>query len=726
MIHFPSTISGLTVAAGVLAAGLALGAASEKAPVPQASKPPLGNVRAVAKTPSTPTPACEQARGRAKQLLAEFGNALPAQAKSAAEQYAAKPGPGVSTDKGWSDFAAGVALAGDAKLAAWAGLKATENQWNTDTATDAGVYAFHAGKIQDAQLLLNCAYAKGGRSPYLLEALAVLAHKTGNVAAARQYIQNAQQQAPDDLIIETEASFLMNGRPPPPPPRPPDGLDEAMRELQSHATRASNWIKAEAARIDRAQPGAKATGFADISVKYFQDLLRVNADQVRQARAMADPNARQMMINSVLGVLITSYDQITDTMLTFPDTTETNASPLIVWANALNMDPPVLARERRDDAISWSMHGAPGPALAQGAYDAFTSGKEAGWQEHNTRERACSDNSCRIRENARWCGVWKSLHERWANDSRARHNTAAHRFDLIATRTLINTENELLQVRDYAVRQVRKMRFPVTPGFDVRKMTLAGLNTALKRTFEKQLATSDSMGTVSYLRERAHWFETERDDMERFLTDESEKIKHDCEPVMRALFELLAQEEWQAYLDHLRDRLAWDIQGKVENEFPCEGSIGPFTVTADLAKSGEGKFDLKWKANQSLSLSGSVTLRQDQTLGVSVGAGVKQGDFGGSGTINENLEPGLGGGGTYGPFAGKGRATFTSKVSPWNSREYFGIKLKGSAGFGLGSKTKGGMGMGVACYPSSGSVTFYPRAFLEDSIRYMSTPSTRP
>src|SRR3972149_1589576 len=61
------------------------------------------------------------------------------------------------------------------------------------------------------------------RSPYLFEALAVIHQTQGNNAQARQAIQQAQQAAPDDTIIETEASFIQTGQPPPPrpPPRPP-------------------------------------------------------------------------------------------------------------------------------------------------------------------------------------------------------------------------------------------------------------------------------------------------------------------------------------------------------------------------------------------------------------------------------------------------------------------------------------------------------------------------
>ena len=66
---------------------------------------------------------------------------------------------------------------------------------------------------------------------------------------------------------------------------------------------------------------------------------------------------------------------------------------------------------------------------------------------------------------------------------------------------------------------------------------------------------------------------------------------------------------------------------------------------------------------------------------------------------------------------------YSNKVSPWDNREYRGIRLQSSAGLGL--RNRSGK-LSAACYPTSGSVTIYPRALLEDAVRYATTPSTRP
>lgn len=692
---------------------------------------PVENVPA-----SAPPQSCQAPRKRAEQLLAELEKSLSPQAKTEAEQYVDKPGPGVSPEKAWGDFAAGAALTGDISLAAWAGLTAADLQWSGETVTNAGVYVFYLGKQQDALQFLTCAHAMGYRSPFLFEALATVRHKLGQVAEARRAITTANQLAPDDRLIETSASYLTTGQPPPPAPpsNRPDHLDEAVRELEEHAARSLNRIKMQADAMDRSLPDAHGREQYSMAETYFRSLLQNARDQARSARA-ADPRSRQPVINAVLGVYISIYAQITDTRLSFPDSTLTFGSPVLYWADVLGLDAPVLGRESRRDAVSWDMHSALGPALAQGAFDAYTRDKEQAYSEHRTRELACRDNECTIRETARWCGVWKPLYERWANDSRQRHNKAARSFDRIATQTLIGAENELLLTRDYAVRQVKKMTFQNTPGFDMKKMTLQGINQSVQSVFEKHLSPkSEHTGTIPYIRGRARWFDGERNGMEEQLAHEADDIKRECEPAMQALLELLIQEEWQAYLDHLRDRMAWDLQGQAEtSEFPCEGTIGPVTIGTDLNKPGEGKMDIKWsRKGVPVSAGGSVTLRQDQTIGLGVGVSYKEeypGGSGGppitgsgSGTVRDELgKSGVGGGVGYGPFAGKGSVTFTTKVSPWNSREFLGIKLKGSAGLGL----KRG-NMGFACYPSSGSVTFYPRALYEDTVRYLSTPATPP
>lgn len=677
--------------------------------------------------PEMAAPACQAAREKVGPLLTELEAGVPAATRTSIAQAAAAPGPGVSTAKSLGDQAAAYMLVGNFSVAAWVGVRVAQSDWNGDTATNAGVYLLHLGKREDAMRFLSCAYSSGSRSPYLLEALAVASHAGGSPAEARRFISEAAGAAPDDVMIETEASFINTGGPPAsrPPQREPDALEDAIRELDEHAKRASNIIKAQADLIDRSIPDAKSRDYAQISIDYIGKLVPMIREQQRSFGSVPAAS-RQIMMNTLLGMCIANYAQITDTMLSFADTTQTNGSPLLFWSDVLRIDPPNLHREQEGgwkEPIRWSMHGL-GPALSQPAQTTFFKDKEAAYQDHNNRDRACRDTPCHVREEARWCSVHNELFRRWEQESRQRHNAAARRFDQVALSRIIAAENEYLHLRDYAVRQVKKMKFaPPVQGVSLEQLTLDGINNSLKMVFDRHLAeTSDaSSGTVSYLRDRARWFDGERTGMEESLKVEAEDIRRSCEPAMRALLELIAQEEWQAYLDHLKDRLSWSIQPKTEDSFPCEGNIGPLSIEADLNKPGEGKMDLKWKG-KSFSGGGSVTFGSGGTS-VGLGGSAKTSGVTLSAGGDSSGNAGVGGSASYGPFQGKAKVTYTSKRSPWNSTEYLGIKIKGSAGLGLSSRQGQ---LGVKCFPSSGSVTIYPRAFYEDAVKYLSTPSSPP
>lgn len=698
---------------------------SAQTPSPRTDRSPVGPDRPQMSSISL-TPQCDAARSRSEALLAELETSVPASTRTSIEQAAARPGPGVSKAKALGDTAAAYMLVGDLSTAAWAGLKAALAEWKGETVANAGVYLFHLGKNDDALQLLTCSYGAGFRSPYLLEALAVVNHARGGTGEARRYIGEAAQADPNDAIIETEASFINNGGPPPArPPQPErDAMDEAIAELEEHAGRAINLIRLQGDLIDRSIPDAKARDFAKISIDYISTLVPMLREQARAARSQP-PASQQTIVNAVLSMAIANYAQISDQILSFATTSQTNGSPLLFWSDVLGLDPPVLHREQEGgwtEAIRWSMHGM-GDALSQPPLTEFTKNKDAGYKEFVRRERACDDDPCRVRENARWCAIRRELFRSWEAASRQRHNAAARRFDQVATRRIIAAENEYLQIRDYAVRQLRKMKFPApVQGVSMQQITIDGINATIKPIYDKHLSTEDgSSGTVNFLRERARWFEAERASLDEALRLEADDIKTTCEPAMRALLELLAQEEWQAYLDHLRDRLSWSVQPQTESSFPCEGSIGPLTIETDLNKPGEGKMDLKWKG-KSFSAGGNVVFGPGGTS-VGVGGSVKTQGVTLSGGADASGNAGIGAGGGYGPFQGKTKVSLTSKRNPWGGGDYLGIKIKGSAGLGLSSRSGR---FGVKCFPSSGSITIYPRAFYEEAVRYLSTPSSPP
>ena len=490
---------------------------SQIPPGPTRNSKQLDDVRTA---PAMATPQCQAVRSKAELLLSDLEGTVAAGERKSIEQSAAKPGPGGSASKALGDQAAAYLLTGNLSAAAWGGLKAAQGQWNGETVTNAGVYLFHLGKKEDALQFLTCAYGSGFRSPYLLEALAILHHANGSTGDARRYINEAAQAEPDDVIIATEASFINTGQPPParPPARDPDGLDEGLRELEQHAQRALAVIKAQADEIEASIPDSGTREYQRISIDYITKLVDIARDQVRSARAAA-PAGRQAMINGALGTFVGAYAQITDDMLSFPDTTELYGSPLLFWADVLGLDSQALHRELqdveggKDEASQWSMSTYHGPPLAQPAHVNYFRDKDAGDKDHTDRLRACpagSDfaRSCHVREDGRWCVAWKQLYQRFESESRQRHNAAARGFDRVATRKIIVAENEYLELRDFAVRQLKKMHFlpaRATGGYSMEGVTLQGINASIKPVYERHLSsTSDAAsGMVPYLRGNA-------------------------------------------------------------------------------------------------------------------------------------------------------------------------------------------------------------------------------
>lgn len=409
-----------------------------------------------------------------------------------------------------------------------------------------------------------------------------------------------------------------------------------------------------------------------------------------------------MMINTALGACASVYSSITDALLNF---LTSDGSSLLLWAEVLRMDYATLARES-EHSSSYGVGHTAGGGLAHAAHAKYFNELSAASTEHIRRRSDCRDKSCQDAEDARFCGEWMSLYAQWENVNRQRYTTAARSFDRVATQTVMHAENEWLQLRDYTVRQLKKMRFPKTPGDDMEGMMLKGVNDSLRNDFDRHFGGDGD--TVRYLGEQATWFQEERAAVEDNMVEQANDMEEQiCAAARRAVLEQLAQEEWQAYRDHLKDRVSWDVDPKTEEEFPCEGAIGPVSVKIDTTTpgSGLGKFDLKWKTPLYKSGDDGASF----SAGSSIGVGGESGED--SASVSSN----------YGPFAGKVKVTLTKKVNPFNSQEYMGIKVKGSAGFGL----KRGK-LSVACYPSSGSVTIYPRSLYDDAVRYLSTPVSPP
>jgi len=693
---------------------------------------------------------CTSAPTLVHSLLAEFEKSLPARAVREAQQYAAGSTPGKPADRAWSEYAAAALLSGELAPAAHAGLKAAELRLSGETLTNAGIYLHHAGRSKDALPLLICASDMGFRSAYLLEALAVVHQRLGHGEEARGAIRRAQRAAPSDRIIETESSFIESGKPPPASPRSgKPGLEACLAALAAHSTAVLSRTRAMQTELDRLSGFAsRAKAFEGIPTVH-QNLIAAIRDAARQVPA-SGPGA-VMAYNSTVAQCVSAYMAFTAWSLDqqYGD----SAYAYLYWADALGLDPDAYVR----DLQGYEPRGmTPPPSLlSRNVEENFRKGNDAAARQYykdidacNKLRDASASNSCRLHARGRECITKGRLIEEWATRRRQRLNRAALSFDNVAQSVVNLAEREVGEAREFAVRALGDLRRggPQFPGPGGKQMNSVEMSAwQFNESYKIQLLTPHLLagGKVErFIGEQAQMHQADRELIEASTASERANHQQTCEPVMLELYYERLQEEWQAYLDYLRDRLAWSTEAKAETgEAPCEVGVGPAQLSMDLNKPGEGKLDVKWKPAKGLAVTGSATLRDNQTVGLGIGFSGSRGPVSAKGAISDDLSVsgGVGAAGragnvsagtsgssyayehSYGPFAGKVSVGLTSRRNPYNDREYLGIKLQGWAG--LGAKSRGA---GVACYPSSGSVTFYPRAFAEDAMRYLSAPASPP
>ena len=652
--------------------------------------------------------ACAGARERAAEIRAELE-------KDIADK-AAKPSP---------DSAAAALLAGEVRLAAWLGLRVAAADWNGKTVADAGIYLQYLERRPDALRLLTCAHAMGYRSPHLFEALAVVHKAQGRSAEARQAIGEAVRLAPGDPLIEMQAALIETGKPPPPPkPDANDAIGRCSAAFERHAQRVLSVRKQNHLRHDRLHG-------VDHRQKAFAGEAQIPQDLAKNLRELAR-NARRspgdpLQHNMALTQCATAYFMLTGMLLDSYYFAE-SAFELVFWADALGLDAPAYVRDLPcgSPGNDCGQRVQPGKSLlSQAVEDRRHFGREEASRQWRRDIDACNAikgdaSGCRLRAQARECATNKALIEQWAQARQQRVNTASRNFDNESRWVISLAESEVGAAREFAVGLLRDLRKggPSLPGPDGKPVDAFGfavwqLNQAYAQTVLLQPHLLAGGKVPSFLEDQSRWFNQERGWIEEGIAIAKRDHDQQCEPVMFELRLLQLEEQYQAYLDHLRDRMAWGVDSRTLTNLPCDFSLGPLSGSADLNDLGEGKFSYKWTKG-GFSATGAANVGKDgvkvsgsasgKVYGVGVGV-----DTSGSSSVGRKV--------SYGPFAGKADASFTTAVNPWNNREYLGIRIKGSAGFGL--QARGGKA-GASCYPSSGEVTIYPRALLEDLGTYLS------
>ena len=157
-----------------------------------------------------PDPAgCAPARARAQELLKEFNTRVSATDRAdaqAAVQEAARKGQGRAD--GYNAFAAGAMLQARFTAAAWGALEASALAWNATHVANTGVFLIYLDRPEDAGRFLGCAREMDPRSPFVIEAQAMLAYQRKDCANATKLIEEAVRLLPGDMNVRYAAGII--------------------------------------------------------------------------------------------------------------------------------------------------------------------------------------------------------------------------------------------------------------------------------------------------------------------------------------------------------------------------------------------------------------------------------------------------------------------------------------------------------------------------------------
>lgn len=172
--------------------------------------PPLIHVRlGDLGAPVTGSATCERARARATELRAELARDVTADDREGADQSIRDAlARGQSEAEGYDLFAGGAALEARFAAAAWGALEAAARQWRPAFVGNVGVYLFYLDRLDEAELFLTCARHLDPRSPFTIEAQALLAQKRGDCGEAQRLIALAVQLLPGDMNVRYTAGII--------------------------------------------------------------------------------------------------------------------------------------------------------------------------------------------------------------------------------------------------------------------------------------------------------------------------------------------------------------------------------------------------------------------------------------------------------------------------------------------------------------------------------------
>lgn len=172
--------------------------------------PPLLRVRfGDLGVPVASSESCDRARARAAEIRVELALEVTASDRDAAER-SVRDGlaRGQAEAEGYDLFAGGAALEARFAAATWGALEAAARLWRPAFVSNVGVHLFYLDRLDDADLLLTCARDLDPRSPFTIEAQAMLALKRGDCDEAKRLVATAVQLLPGDMNVRYTAGII--------------------------------------------------------------------------------------------------------------------------------------------------------------------------------------------------------------------------------------------------------------------------------------------------------------------------------------------------------------------------------------------------------------------------------------------------------------------------------------------------------------------------------------
>jgi Flp pilus assembly protein TadD len=109
---------------------------------------------------------------------------------------------------GYNAFAAGAFVQGQFEPAVWGSLMATTLNWNSRHLTNVGVALMSLKRLDEAESFVSCAALKNPRSPLVVEAQGMLAHRWNDCANATKLLDQAVQKLPRDMNVRYSAAVV--------------------------------------------------------------------------------------------------------------------------------------------------------------------------------------------------------------------------------------------------------------------------------------------------------------------------------------------------------------------------------------------------------------------------------------------------------------------------------------------------------------------------------------